>query len=257
MSKSRDYFDGLITQGYEKSKALEYTLKYFPDFSLDESTTNTTDSNLSAEKVVAALIDALDLKNNQIEIPDKKSDEEKESKFQLTLAYIEAFFHVILEPFSDKKVRMTALGITGLIIIAIFAFNIPKTTDPIIGTWIKPDGQKISFEEDFVYTDGVMQSSNWTLASNILTIYSSGEWVYENGSKEKYSLIQEIKIDFSKDDNAIWMKWNKITIDSEIQPLPEVCLLVINDKIIKNNDDFSSESEEYLEDKPDWCSIQE
>tara|TARA_B100001113_G_scaffold344686_1_gene333392 strand:- start:816 stop:1604 length:789 start_codon:yes stop_codon:yes gene_type:complete len=261
MSKSRDYFDGLISQGYEKSKAVEYTQKYFPDFSLDEPSIGKNESKLSAENVVAALIDALDLKNNaddlsktQIEIP-KKNNEEKESKFQLIIAYVEAFFHVILEPFSDKKVRLTALGIVGLIIVAIFAFNVPKTMDPLIGTWVKPDGQRISFQEDYVYTDGVMLSSNWSLDGNILTIESLGEWTHENGTTEQYLLIQEMRIEFSKDDNGIWMKWNSITLDSNFESTPEVCLLVINDNLIKNNDSFATESEEYIEDKPSWCKV--
>ena len=254
MSDSMNYYEDLISQGYSESQALEYTKKYFPKFSLEHKNENLNRNSekIDAESVVAALIDVLNLKDENNK-RNRKVTDKKESKFKIVLSYIEAFLHIVLEPFSDKKNRLIALGIISLILLSIIAFNIPKTQDPLIGTWVKSDGQELIFNEDKSYEDGMKYFSSWSLTGNSLILNSTGEWRLENGDTESYNLSQNIRISFTDDDGAIWLKWDKILLNSQNEEVPPNCSLIIKESSFKNNDDFSYYLEEYEDEKPMWC----
>ena len=254
MSDSMNYYEDLISQGYSESQALEYTKKYFPKFSLEHNNENLNRNSekIDAESVVAALIDVLNLKDENNKRNGKVTND-KESKFKIVLSYIEAFLHIVLEPFSDKKNRLIALGIISLILLSIIAFNIPKTQDPLIGTWVKSDGQELIFNEDKSYEDGMKYFSSWSLTGNSLILNSTGDWRLENGGSESYNLTQNIRISFTDDDEAIWLKWDKILLNSQNEDVPPNCSLIIKESSFNNNDDFSYYLEEYEDEKPMWC----
>ena len=88
------------------------------------------------------------------------------------------------------------------LIISAIAFLIPSSTGPINGTWIKSDGQKLSFDSDGDYDDQSSLDSIWELDGNDLTIISSGTIFYSDGSKETIEIVQDIDIYFSDDENA-------------------------------------------------------
>ena len=249
-----NYYEDLISQGYSEPQALEYTKKYFPKFSLEHKNgnLNRNSEKIDAESVVAALIDVLNLKDENNK-RNRKVTDTKESKFKIVFSYIEAFLHIVLEPFSDKKNRLIALGIISLILLSIIAFNIPKTQDPLIGKWVKSDGQELIFNENKSYEDGMKYFSSWSLTGNSLILNSTGEWRLENGDTESYNLTQNIRISFTDDDGAIWLKWDKILLNSQNEEVPPNCSLIIKESSFNNNDDFSYYLEEYEDEKPMWC----
>tara|TARA_Y100001968_G_scaffold190708_1_gene174732 strand:+ start:485 stop:1264 length:780 start_codon:yes stop_codon:yes gene_type:complete len=254
MSDSKNYYDDLISQGYSESQALEFTKQYFPKFTLENSNEdqNIDSGKIDAESVVAALIDVLNLKD-QNNKKNRENTSQQESKFKIMLSYFEAFIHIILEPFSDKKNRLIALGVISLILLSIIAFNIPKTQEPLIGTWVKSDGQELIFNEDNSYDDGMMYISIWSLNGNSLMLNSTGEWTLENGNSESYNLTQMIRISFTDDEEGIWIKWDKILLNSQNEDVPINCSLIIKESLFNNNDDFSYYLEEYEDEKPTWC----
>ena len=86
-----------------------------------------------------------------------------------------------------------------------------------------------------------------------MILNSTGEWRLENGDTESYNLTQNIRISFTDDDGAIWLKWDKILLNSQNEEVPPNCSLIIKESSFNNNDDFSYYLEEYEDEKPMWC----
>ena len=260
MSKSREYYDDLIDKGYPPSKALTYTQKFFPEFSVDSQI-----SQPSAESIAAAVVGMLNLQGkegmaeipeseNTIQINNSSDTGSNENIFKTLYSYVEAFFHVILQPFSDKRIRFATFGVFTVVLVIIIAFSIPQTQEPIVGIWIKSDGQTLDFEENFVYSDGLSSSSTWELYGSILTIKSVGEWRNQNGTVEEYTIEQEMKVDFSDDGEGMWMKWNYLKVESNWEDPPEGCVFLLKESTDGGTNDFSTGFEKYNEETPSWCA---
>ena len=258
MSKSREYYDDLIKKGYHPSKALTYTQKFFPEFNLDSQS-----SQPSAESIAAAVVGMLNLqgKEGTNEYPTGENviqnndlSDSNENIFKTLYSYIEAFFYVILQPFSDKRIRFATFGVVTIVLVIIFAFSIPQTQEPLVGTWIKSDGQTLDFEESFVYRDGLSSSSTWELYGSILTIKSVGEWRNQNGTVEEYTIEQEMKVDFSDDGEGMWMKWNYLKVESNWEDHPEGCVFLLKESTDAGTNDYSTGFEKYNEETPSWCA---
>ena len=260
MSKSREYYDDLIEKGYNPSKALTYTQKFFPEFTVDSQS-----SQPSAESIAAAVVGILNLQGkgsindipvseNAIPINNSSDTGSNENIFKTLYSYVEAFFYVILQPFSDKRIRFVTFGVVTVVLVIIIAFSIPQTQEPIVGTWIKSDGQTLDFEESFVYRDGLSSSSTWELYGSILTIKSVGEWRNQNGTVEEYTIEHEMKVDFSDNGEGMWMKWNYLKVESNWEDHPEGCVFLLKESADFGINDYSAGFEKYNEETPSWCT---
>ena len=155
----------------------------------------------------------------------------------------------------DKKTAVIACSVVVVLLISVLAFLIPSSTDPINGTWIKSDGQKLYFDSDGEYDDQSSLDSIWDLDGNDLTITSIGTIIYSDGSKESIEVIQDIDVYFSDDENALWLDFVSVKVNGEEQNSEEQqCVLILKNNIASNFLEYSNEYSQYLDEVPKQCN---
>ena len=227
------YHDDLIEQGYTDEEALEHTLRYFPDFSLDgrkpdpapppgreaipsKPVTNTGTNNESFN------FDRMMFKAGLLF--DNTKDNLKE----------------------NSKVLFSILGVFAVIIVVYLVFQIPASTHPIEGSWTKADGQIFTFNIDGTFEDGTGNDATWEIENNEVTLTS------EIDDDELSIIVQKLKQGFSEDENAMWLSWVSLEIDGDDSSTSEVegtCIL-----LVKDSDSYSEEIVKYESEIPSWCT---
>ena len=260
MSGAEDYFSGLIRQGYSVQDAVDHTRNYFPEFSLggsDKSVNPETNSQPSVETIAAAVAQILD--KETLDTPEstglarEKEMIEEESKISAIVSYSEAIFHMMYERLSERKILISAGVVLGIIILSTIALSIPKTLDPIVGTWMKADGQEFTFSEDSSYFDEMDGDSTWALNGSNLVISTITPRNNANGTTSNVLITQELRIQISDDNLALWMKWDSITVNSDAQETPDDCVLLLKENSITSDSSFGQISNLYSGSKPNWC----
>jgi len=251
LSKAQLYFDDLISQGYPENEALDYTQKYYPGFftrnsevkeaiDLEDSVSNST--TLNSPYIPS---------NNEESFTEKYGP-----KAKIALDSTMANARVFLEKLPlDRKTAAVASTIALILIISAIAFLIPASTDPINGTWVKSDGQKLTFDSDGDYDDQSSFDSTWKLSGKDLTVISSGTIYYSDGSRESIEVIQEMEIYFSDDENALWLDIISVKLNGDEQNSNQEgqCVLVLKNNIASNILEYSNEYSQYLEQSPKQC----
>ena len=250
LSKAQQYFDDLLDQGYPEKEALVYTQKYYPGFFI----ANQIAENKS--KIVSSEAESITPTSPYVPSNDDESFSEKygpkaKTAFDSTMKNAK----LLLEKLPlDRKTAIIASTVVVILILSAIAFLIPSSTDPINGTWIKADGQKLSFDSDGDYDDQSSLDSVWELDGKDLTIISSGTIFYSDGTKEPVEVIQDIDIYFSDDENALWLHFDSVKVNGEEQSSGgEQCVLVLKNNIASNIVEYSNEYSNYLDEIPKQC----
>jgi len=251
LSKAQLYFDDLILQGYPENEALDYTQKYYPGFflaNMDEQNgeflqESEFESNIQTSPYIPSNVDE--------SFTDKYGPKAK-IVVESTINNAKILFEKL--PL-DRRTAVIASTVVVILILSAIAFLIPSSTDPIDGTWIKSDGQKLTFDSDGEYDDQSSLDSIWELDGNDLTIISSGTVFYSDGSKENIEIIQKIDIYFSDDENALWLSIDSVKVNEEEQNSDEQqCVLVLKNNIASNILEYSNEYSQYLDEVPKQCT---
>ena len=232
MSEALSYHDDLIEQGYSEEEAVEHTLRYFPDFSLD------------GKKPDPAPPPGFEF------IPSEKKDVEKtqQSSFNLDKLLFKAgvlFDNTKLAVKDNKKVVYSIAGALLALLVIYMVLQIPASTHPIEGSWTKSDGQVFTFNMDGTFEDGTGNDAEWEIDGSELTITST-----IGSGDDSVEVIQTMKQGFSSDEEAMWLKWTGLTIDGEdsTSEVENACIL-----IIKDSTSYSEDASEYISKTPSWC----
>ena len=232
MSESLSYHDDLIEQGYSEEEAVEHTLRYFPDFSLDGG------------KPDPAPPPGFEF------IPSEKKDVGKKplASFDLDKLLFKAgviFDNTKLAVKDNKKVVYSIAGVLLALLVVYMVLQIPASTHPIEGSWTKSDGQVFTFNMDGTFEDGTGNDAEWEIDGNELTITST-----IGSGEDSVEVIQTMKQGFSSDEEAMWLKWTGLTIDGEdsTSEVENACIL-----IIKDSTSYSEDANEYISKTPSWC----
>jgi hypothetical protein len=249
LSKAQQYFDDLITQGYPENEALDYTQKYYPGFFL---------AKIDYENDLPESGSKNDIQTSPY-IPSNEEESFTEKYGPKAKIVVDSTINnakMIFEKLPlDRRTGVIASTVIVILILSTIAFLIPPSTDPINGTWIKSDGQKLSFDSDGVYDDQGSLDSMWALEGNDLTIISSGTVLYSDGSKEIIEIIQNIEIYFSDDENALWLNIDSVKVNGEEQNSDNrQCVLLLKNSIVNNIVEYSNKYSQYLDEVPKQCN---
>ena len=232
MSEAISYHDDLIQQGYSEEEAVEHTQRYFPEFSLD------------GKKPDPAPPPGFEF------IPSKKDDTEKspQTSFNLDKVIFKAgvlFDNTKLAVKENKKLVYSICGAIVALFVVYMVFQIPASTHPIEGSWTKPDGQIFTFNMDGTFEDGTGHNAEWEIDGDSLKITST----IKNGD-DSVEVIQTLKQEFSSDEDAMWIKWVGLSIDSQdsTSEVENTCILLIKDSL-----SYSDDAGEYITESPSWC----
>lgn len=232
MSEALSYHDDLIQQGYSEEEAVEHTQRYFPEFSLD------------GKKPDPAPPPGFEF------IPSKKDDTEKspQTSFNLDKVIFKAgvlFDNTKLAVKENKKLVYSICGAIVALFVVYMVFQIPASTHPIEGSWTKPDGQIFTFNMDGTFEDGTGHNAEWEIDGDSLKITST----IKNGD-DSVEVIQTLKQEFSSDEDAMWIKWVGLSIDSQdsTSEVENTCILLIKDSL-----SYSDDAGEYITESPSWC----
>ena len=232
MSEALSYHDDLIQQGYSEEEAVEHTQRYFPEFSLD------------GKKPDPAPPPGFEF------IPSKKDDTEKspQTSFNLDKVIFKAgvlFDNTKLAVKENKKLVYSICGAIVALFVVYMVFQIPASTHPIEGSWTKPDGQIFTFNMDGTFEDGTGYNAEWEIDGDSLKITST----IKNGD-DSVEVIQTLKQEFSSDEDAMWIKWVGLSIDSQdsTSEVENTCILLIKDSL-----SYSDDAGEYITESPSWC----
>ena len=232
MSKALSYHDDLLEQGYSEEEAIEHTLRYFPDFSLD------------GKKPDPAPPPGFEFKPSEKKEPKPKV----ESSFNLDKILFKAgvlFDNAKLVIKENKKIVYTVSGIAAALLVVYLVITlIPASIHPIEGEWTRADGETWTFNTDGTFEDESEYEAEWKMDGDRLTLTTT------RGSGDSFvQITQTGDHKFSSDENAMWIKWTTITQNGEdITPEKQPCIL-----LIKDSNSYSEDAEEYVSKAPSWC----
>jgi len=232
LSEALSYHDGLIEQGYTEEEAVEHTLRYFPDFSLD------------GRKPDPAPPPGFDF----IPSESKPKDEAAQPLVDLDVLKFKAgkFFEKSRKWVKDnQKIVYSASGILVALVIIYMVFQIPASTHPIEGSWTKADGQIFEFNMDGTFDDGTGNDATWEIDGDELIIVST-----VGDGDDATEIKQTLKQGFSDDEKAMWIKWVGLEINGEdaSSEVENTCILVI-----KDSSSYSEDASKYISKRPSWC----
>jgi len=232
MSEAISYHEDLIEQGYSEEEALEHTMRYFPDFSLD------------GRKPDPAPPPGFEY------IPSEKinSEERPEMSFNLDKIIFKAgvlFDNSKIMLKDNKRIVYSICGILVGLLVIYMVLQIPASTHPLEGSWTKSDGQVFTFNMDGTFEDGTGNDATWEIDGDVLTIKST-----VGTGDDSVEVVQVLKQGFSSDEDAIWLKWTELTIDGqdETSEVENSCIL-----LIKDSNSYSEDASEYISKTPSWC----
>ena len=230
MSEDLEYFEGLLSKGYSEEKALDYTQKYFPEF------TTELPEPAPPPSFVEKQSDGL---------PEMDSEEpglDIDEMFEDGKILLEMAREKIIE---NKRVAMIAGSLFLILMLSFIAYKIPSKIGPLEGEWMKSDGEKVSFTSKGIYNDDSNYDSTWVLEGDSLTI----TWVSSSST-----IVQNAQIEMSDDENAIWLKWTQLVIDGEESAPPSQCITLLSTELANNAVKYNEISAEYISEKPSWCT---
>ena len=244
MSKDQEYYDDLLIKGYTETQALQYTTQYYPEFTVVQAPQPVEQSNPylpNIDSIETTMLDSSQLAGQNIM-----------SKLNLQKSTFTSVKTVLIE----KKIPAIAVGVILIVILSALVFMIPTTTgEAIEGTWMKADGQKITFDGDKTYSDGLGYSSMWNLDDATLTVISNIQSTSSNGTTEFTSIVQKMTIAFSEDENAMWLSWQNITVNGEEfeDSSEEGCVLMLKSSVAKSIPEYNDNFGSYESEIPDFC----
>ena len=244
MSKDQEYYDGLLLKGYTKTQALQYTTQYYPEFIAVQPPQTVEQSNPylpNIDSIETTMLDSSQLVGQNIM-----------SKLNLQKSTFTSVKTVLIE----KKVPAIVGCVFLVVILSALVFMIPTTTgEAIEGTWMKADGQKITFGGDKTYSDGLGYSSMWNLDDDTLTVISNIQSTSPNGTTEFSSIVQKMTIAFSEDEKAMWISWQNITVNGEEFEDSSVdeCVLMLKSSVAKSIPDYNDNFVNYESETPAFC----
>tara|TARA_B100000459_G_scaffold69383_1_gene38339 strand:+ start:731 stop:1471 length:741 start_codon:yes stop_codon:yes gene_type:complete len=244
MSKDQEYYDGLLLKGYTEAQALEYTTQYYPDFTVVQVPQVVEQSNPYMPNMDAIETTMLD------------SGQLAGQNLMTKLNIQKGTFTTIKTTLIEKKIPAIAVGVILVVILSALVFMIPTTTgEAIEGTWMKADGQKVTFNSDKTYTDGFGYSSMWNVDDDSLTIISNIQSEDENGTIEFTSIVQKMVVAFSSDEKAMWISWESLTMNGEEMngTSDDECVLVLKSSVAKSIPEYNDNFGDYESETPSFC----
>lgn len=248
MSESQEYYDDLLSKGYTTEDALLYTKKYYPEFSLDDSSIATIADN-NADVIASHEFNPY-APSPMTEKQELISQEVKD-KFSQGLQLVTDKASMIVK---DKRLATGAGIVFFAVLVAAIILLLPTTAGPIEGTWIKADGQEFEFEKngDLEFDNSFM--STWDYQGSVLTMTSTRMAVDNNNQIYEMEIVQKLNIELIDDDNAMWMSWVSLTIDGQqSSQMSDECFLMMKQSTASTPDEFYTQSLEYEGERPNWC----
>ena len=248
LSESQEYYDDLLAKGYTNEDAFSYTKKYYPEFTLDDTSIVTL-----ADNSVGALAEQefnpyapSPLTEKQEIIPQEVKD-----KFSHGLQLVTDKASMIVK---DKRLATGAGIVFFAVLVAAIILLLPTTAGPIEGTWIKADGQEFEFEKNGDLEFDNSFTSTWDYQGSVLTMTSTRMAVDNNNQIYEMEIVQKLNIELIDDDNAMWMSWVSLTIDGQqSSQMSDECFLMMKQSTASTPDEFYTQSLEYEDERPNWC----
>ena len=235
MSDQLAYHDDLIEQGYTEEEALEHTLRYFPEFSLD---------GRKPDPAPPPGHEAIP--SNSVSTSGKNTDSFNFDRMIFKAGVYYDNTKVSIK--ENKKIVFSILGLVAVIFVVYLVFQIPASTHPIEGSWTKADGQIFTFDIDGTFEDGTGNDATWEIEDDVVTLTSE----IDNGNDDTSTIVQTLKQGFSDDEKAMWMSWVSLEIDGDDSSTSEVegtCIL-----LVKDSNSYSEDSAKYETERPSWCA---
>lgn len=236
MSEQLSYHNQLIEQGYSEEEAIEHTVRYFPDFSLDGRKPDPAPPPGHEE-----------IASNSLGDNENNNDSFNFDKMMFKAGL---FYDSTKDSIKEhKKIVFSIAGLVALIFVVYLVFQIPASTHPIEGSWAKADGQIFTFNIDGTFEDGTGTDATWEINGDEVTITSE---ILTFGDDENTIIIQKMKQGFSDDKNAMWMSWITLEInndDSSTSEVEGVCIM-----LLKDSNSYFDDSGKYESERPIWCA---
>ena len=248
LSESQEYYDDLLAKGYTNEDAVSYTKKYYPEFTLDDTSIVTL-----ADNSVGALAEQefnpyapSPLTEKQEIIPQEVKD-----KFSHGLQLVTDKASMIVK---DKRLATGAGIVFFAVLVAAIILLLPTTAGPIEGTWIKADGQEFEFDKNGDLEFDNSFTSTWDYQGSVLTMTSTRLAVDSNSQIYEMEIVQKLNIELIDDDNAMWMSWVSLTVDGQqSSQMSDECFLMMKQSTASTPDEFYTQSLNYEDDRPNWC----
>ena len=248
LSESQEYYDDLLTKGYTSEDAFSYTKKYYPEFTLDDTSIVTL-----ADNSVGALAEQefnpyapSPLTEKQEIIPQEVKD-----KFSHGLQLVTDKASMIVK---DKRLATGAGIVFFAVLVAAIILLLPTTAGPIEGTWIKADGQEFEFDKNGDLEFDNSFTSTWDYQGSVLTMTSTRLAVDSDNQIYEMEIVQKLNIELIDDDNAMWMSWVSLTVDGQqSSQMSDECFLMMKQSTASTPGEFYTQSLNYEDDRPNWC----
>ena len=248
MSENQEYYDDLLAKGYAREDALLYTQKYYPEFSLEESSIDTnidpSVGDLGGQEFNPYAPSPM-IEKQEIISQDVKD------KFTQGLQLVTDKAKTIAK---DKRLATGAGIVFFAVLVAAIILLLPTTAGPIEGTWIKADGQEFEFDKNGDLDFDNSFTSTWDYQGSVLTMTSTRLAVDNNNQIYEMEIVQKLNIELIDDDNAMWLSWVSLTVDGQqSSQMSDECFLMMKQSTASTPDEFYTQSLKYEDDRPNWC----
>tara|TARA_B100000965_G_C19517120_1_gene724704 strand:- start:43 stop:789 length:747 start_codon:yes stop_codon:yes gene_type:complete len=248
LSENQEYYDDLLAKGYTREDALLYTQKYYPEFSIEESSIDTnidpSVGSLGGQEFNPYAPSPL-IEKQEIISQDVKD------KFTQGLQLVTDKASMIVK---DKRLATGAGIVFFAVLVAAIILLLPTTSGPIEGTWIKADGQEFEFDKNGDLDFDNSFTSTWDYQGSVLTMTSTRLAVDNNNQIYEMEIVQKLNIELIDDDNAMWLSWVSLTVDGQqSSQMSDECFLMMKQSTASTPDEFYTQSLKYEDDRPNWC----
>jgi hypothetical protein len=248
LSENQEYYDDLLAKGYAREDALLYTQKYYPEFSLEESSID-TNIDSSVEDLGGQEFNPY-APSPMIEKQEIISQDVKD-KFTQGLQLVTDKASMIVK---DKRLATGAGIVFFAVLVAAIVLLLPTTAGPIEGTWIKADGQEFEFDKNGDLDFDNSFTSTWDYQGSVLTMTSTRLAVDNNNQIYEMEIVQKLNIELIDDDNAMWLSWVSLTVDGQqSSQMSDECFLMMKQSTASTPDEFYTQSLKYEDERPNWC----
>jgi len=248
LSENQEYYDDLLAKGYAREDALLYTQKYYPEFSLEESSID-TNIDSSVEDLGGQEFNPY-TPSPMIEKQEIISQDVKD-KFTQGLQLVTDKASMIVK---DKRLATGAGIVFFAVLVAAIILLLPTTAGPIEGTWIKADGQEFEFDKNGDLDFDNSFTSTWDYQGSVLTMTSTRLAVDNNNQIYEMEIVQKLNIELIDDDNAMWLSWVSLTVDGQqSSQMSDECFLMMKQSTASTPDEFYTQSLKYEDERPNWC----
>ena len=251
MSNETEYYEDLLSRGYDSNHAIICTKEKYPNFSPNKK----QDDGLPE-------MEPFDQGGTEEQNPYKpylpEKGEESTAIAQLkqnsTVLVDKIRMRLETSKFRDVEVsRKTILivsSVVGVLLLASILLLLARDAGgPVEGNWMNNQGQRFSFDEDGTANYGSSTNAMWNVDGSFLTIVVSvSETTYTH----------DYRISVSDDGKAMWMMPQSITNQNgedyfDMPGYTPSCVLMLKSGLAPTLVEYIDHMPSYSNDTPAWC----